>query len=260
VNASKTTGAAYLDAVFADTIKKGMSWPGWLYNSDSHTNNAWGDIAASNGASQSGTSESKGWDCQILFSPNENLQFVLNYAHTDIVIMNPGNFIKYPYPQDRWAVWYFPNTDWGLTGQPISKMYTDPADTSTWTGYGYGAGTKADDTPKHHFDWFGIYRFKDGSLKGLSVGVGGSWESEREYLSGITHGAGQKITDKNGNPIIRATPSRLNIDFMIGYAWKTNNHPQNVQLNINNLLNDTKTYGLIYAAPMTARLEYSYKW
>jgi len=263
VNATKADGAAYLDSVFNYTSAHGYTWPGWLYNYDTETNNSWVDISSTNGTSQTGTSESKGYDGQLLFTPTDNIQIVLNYAYTEVTIINPGNFIKYPSGnKDRWAVWYFPNTDWGLTSQKTSTMYTDPQDTSTWTGYGYGAGTKADDTPKHHVDAFGIYRFKKGALDGLSLGLGGYWESQREYLSGITHGSGQKITDANGNAIVRATPCRLNLDMMASYSWKSKSgkHPQTIQLNINNLLNDTDTYGLIYSAPLNARLEYRYGW
>jgi len=260
VNATKASGAAYLDAVFKYTQDHGDSWPGWLYNYDSETNNSWVDIASTNGTSQTGTSQSKGWDGQLLFTPTDNIQIVLNYAQTSVVVLNPGNFIKYPGSKDRWAVWYFPNTDWGLTGQTASTMYTNFEDTSTWTGSGYGAGQKMDDTPKHHVDWFGIYRFKKGPLDGFSIGLGGVWESQREYLSGITHGAGQKITDTKGMPIVRSTPCKLNMDFMANYQWKHGKHPMSVQLNVNNVLNDTKLYGLIYSAPLTARLEYRYGW
>ena len=149
VNASKTTGAAYLDAVFDATKANGMQWPGWLYISDAETNNSWDDIAAAKNEYVIGSDQAKGWGAEVIFTPNDNFQLIANYAHTEKIITSAGNFAKYPYPQNRWAVWYFPNTDWGLTGKPLSTVYTNSQDTSTWTGIGYGYGEKQDDTPAH---------------------------------------------------------------------------------------------------------------
>lgn len=260
LDATNPAGAAYLNSVFAYTEAHGDSWPGWLYNQDANTNNATMDWAASNGTDETGTTESHGWDGQLLFTPNNNLQVVLSYAYTRVLIDNPGNFVKYPYPQDKWAVWYFPNTDWGLTNRSLTTMYKDPNDTSTWTGIGWGAGLPEDDTPKHHVDAWANYTFTEGVAKGLSAGLGGWWESPRQYLSGITHGGGQAVTDKNGNPIFLSTSSRYDVDMMVKYAWKLNRHPVSLQLNINNLLDDQKLYGLLYSNPRSMRLEFDYQW
>lgn len=259
VDASKASGAAYLDAVFDYTKQHGMSWPGWLYNYDSETNNAWNDIASAKGESVIGSDEATGWSCELVYTPNNNFQLLANYAHTKRVITSAGNFAKYPYPQDRWAVWYFPNTDWGLTGKPLSTVYTDANDSSTWTGIGYGTGEKQDDTPEHVFNAWGNYKFTDGAPKGLTIGLGGTWESPREYQSGITHGGGQRITDKNGNIVVLKTPSRLTVNAMVRYEFKLADHDSSVQLNIDNLLDDRKLYGLIYSAPRTFHLEFSTK-
>ncbi len=261
VNASTAQGAAYLDAVFDYTKAAKMSWPGWLYDYDSHTNNSWNDRASGPQGNEYvvGTDSAKGWDAQILFSPTENLQVVATYAHTKRVIDSAGNFAKSPNPQDRWAVWYFPNTDWGLTGKPLSTVYTDPQDTSTWTGLGYGTGEKQDDTPDHQVSVWSNYTFTKGMMNGFSVGVGGYWESPREYMSGITHGGGQRVTDANGNLVVLSTADRLNIDFMARYAFKVRGKKASVQLNISNLLNDQKLYGLIYSAPTMGRLEFNYE-
>lgn len=261
VNASQPTGAAYLDAVFDKTKAKNMSWPGWLYNYDSETNNSWNDRASGPQGNEYviGSDSSKGWDAQILYSPTENLQILVSYAHVNRVIDSAGQFAKNPNPQDRWAVWYFPNTDWGLTGKPLTTVYTNAQDTSTWTGIGYGTGEKQDDTPDHQVSMWSNYTFTRGALKGFSFGVGGTWESPREYMSGITHGGGQRVTDKNGNLVVLSTADRLNIDLMARYAFKVGGHDASVQLNVNNVLNDQKLYGLIYSAPTRAFVEFAYK-
>ncbi len=261
VDASKPTGGAYLDAVFDYTKAHGDSWPGWLYNYDAETNNSWNDRASGPQGNEYiiGSDSARGWNAEITFTPNNNFQIVANYAHTERVIDKAGQFAKSPNPQDRWAVWYFPNTDWGLTGKPLSTVYTNAQDTSTWTGIGYGSGERQDDTPEHAVSVWANYQFTNGALKGLSTALGGSWESPREYQSGITHGGGQRITDKSGNILVLKTPDRYNVDLMVKYAFKLHEHDASVQLNVFNLLDDRKLYGLIYSAPRSARVELDYK-
>lgn len=259
VNATRPQGAAYLDAVFDATKARGMSWPGWLYNYDAETNHSWDDRASSPQGNENvvGSDSAKGWDAQLLFSPTENFQILATYAHTKRVIDSAGQFAKSPNPQDRWAVWYFPNTDWGLTGKPLATVYKNAQDTSTWSGIGYGAGEKQDDTPEHQVSVWANYKFTRDILRGFTVGVGGFWESPREFMSGITHGGGQRVTDKNGNLVVLSTARRYSVDLMARYEFKFRERDTSVQLNINNLLNDQKLYGLIYAAPISARLELS---
>jgi outer membrane receptor for monomeric catechols len=236
-----------------------MSWPGWLYIYDTETNNSWNDIAAAKGESVIGTDETKGWGCELMYTPNNNFQLVATYAHIKKIITSAGRFAKFPSSLDRWAVWYFPNTDWGLTGKPIATVYTDSTDTSTWTGIGYGTGERQDDTPDHAVTAWANYQITKGQCKGLSFGLGSSWESEREYQSGITRGGGQRVTDKNGNLVILRTPTRLNVNAMVRYAFKWNDRDSAVQLNIENMLDDRDRYGLIYAAPRNIHLEFNTK-
>ncbi|MBI2517843.1 MAG: TonB-dependent receptor [Opitutae bacterium] len=261
VNASKATGAAFLDAIFDYTKAHKYTWPGWLYNTDANTNNSWDMRASGPDGSEYvlGADTSKGWDTQILIKPNDNLQISLGYAHVQRVVESAGHFAKSPYPQDKWAVWFFPNTDWGLTSTPLDKAYGNANDTSTWTGTRWGQGLPMDDTPEHQFTAWANYEFTKGTLKGLSLGAGGYYESPRLYLSGLTHGGGQQITDKDGNPVMLRTKARYNVDMMARYAFKISDHEASVQLNVSNVLNDQKLYGFIYSAPTTARLVFDYK-
>ncbi|WP_221032608.1 TonB-dependent siderophore receptor [Actomonas aquatica] len=260
VNASEATGAAYLDQVFNLTKTTHPGWAGWLYTEDAHTNNSFNDIGNAGGwqAYVQQEDESKGWDAQLLFTPTDNFQFLVSYAHVEREITNPGRFIEYPHPDNRWAVWFFPDGNWGLTGYSLDEVYTDPNDTSTWTGIGWGAGESRDDTPEHAVSSWANYSFDEGPLAGLTIGLGGQWESEREYFSGITV-AGQKQTDGNGNLIVLKHKSRLNLDLMARYDFDLNNREAYVQLNINNLLNDEDLYGLIYAPGMSGRVEFGYR-
>lgn len=259
VNATQSAGAAYLDRVFNLTKTTNPGWPGWLYISDSHTNNSWEDRGDGGGYQSfvQQEDESDGWDAQLMFTPNENLQFVVTYANTKRVITNPGRFIRYPHPENRWAVWYFPDGNWGLSGYALDEVYTDPNDTSTWTGIGWGAGQSRDDTPKHAVSGWASYRFTDGRLNGLVFGFGGQWESEREYFSGITV-AGQKQTSGAGQLIVLKHKPRLNLDLMARYPFKLRGHDAFFQLNVNNVAGDKDLYGLIYAPGRSMRLELGY--
>ena len=261
VNASTPQGAAYMDKVYAG-VAAGGGWPGWFFNRYApDVNNAtldWasGEDAGFNGFAV-GDDKSEGIDVQLLFTPTPNMQLLLTYAHTEREVVNAGAFPTYPYPEDRWAVWYFPDGAWGLTGYPLNEAYADPSDTGTWQGLGYGAGERQDDTPENAVSFWGSYRFTEGRLAGLSFGLGGQWESEREYFSGITDGAGQLVTDENGDRVILSTDPRLNIDAMARYEFSlSDNRNAWVQLNINNLLNDEDLYGYIYAPGISARLQF----
>ncbi len=260
VNASNPAGAAYLDQVFQLTTSTHPGWPGWLYTVDAHTNNGWEDRGDGNGwqAFVQQEDTSKGWDAQLLFTPTDNFQFLVSYAHVEREITNPGRFIEYPHPENRWAVWYFPDGNWGLTGYSLEEVYTDPNDTSTWTGIGWGAGESRDDTPEHAVSGWANYSFDEGPLAGLSLGLGGQWESEREYFSGITV-AGQKQTDGSGKLIVLKHKARLNLDFMARYEFDLSERDAYVQLNINNLLDDKDLYGLIYAPGISGRVEFGYR-
>ena len=259
VNASQPTGAAYLDRVFDLTKTTNPGWPGWLYTADANTNNSWEDRGDGNGYQSfvQQQDESEGWDAQVLFSPTDNFQILLSYANTKRVITNPGKFIEYPHPENRWAIWYFPDSNWGLTGYDLNEVYTDPSDTSTWTGIGWGAGQSRDDTPKHAVSGWMSYHFKEGSAKGLTLGFGGQWESEREYFSGITV-AGQKQTNGKGELTILKHDPRLNLDLMARYPFKIKDTDAYVQFNVYNLMDDDDLYGLIYAPGRSMRLEFGF--
>ena len=63
-------------------------------------------------------------------------------------------------------------------------------------------------------------------------------------------------TNTAGIPIVLYMPSQLKVNAFARKTWKGGDHDQSLQLNIENLLNDTKLYGLIYNPPITAKLTY----
>lgn len=258
LNASTPEGAAWMDAFFAAAAP---GWAGWPYYgndiNDPGINNATLDDAAFQNAARQAAipaiSEARGWDFSVLVTPNDQLQFVFTGSfESKVELIDKGKWIKYPYPEDRWATWYFPNGGFGLKGQTLNEAYTDPTDTSTRTNSGAFPG---DDTPRSRFTLFTNYKF-EGALKGWTVGLGGDWAAKRAYFSGITRGSGQVQTDTNGELIVLYMPDQLKINGFVRRDWTSHGFEQSLQLNVDNLLNDTKLYGLIYNPPITAKLTY----
>jgi iron complex outermembrane receptor protein len=258
LNASTPQGAAWMDAFFAAAAP---GWAGWPYKgndiNDPGINNATLDDAAfQNGPQQAAIpaiSEATGWDGTILFTPNDHMQFVFSASvNSKVELINKGQWIRYPHPEDRWATWYFPNGGFGLKGQTLAEAYTDPTDTSTRTNTGVFPG---DDTPKNRFTLWGNYKFS-GKGDGWTVGLGADWASKRAYFSGVTHGSGQVQTDTDGEVIVLYMPSQLKVNGFVRKTWKTGSKSHSVQLNVENLLNDRKLYGLIYNPPIWAKLTY----
>ncbi|HVU31969.1 MAG TPA: TonB-dependent receptor plug domain-containing protein [Opitutaceae bacterium] len=262
-NASKPTGAALLDSVFANVYaQKQFGWWGWLYGGadpgslpfDNLVNNATMDDNGAQKSVATGTDRSRGWDTQILLQPTDNLQVLFTWSHVEKVVLNAQAWAKYPYPQDRWAIWYAP-ISWSATaGRPLNQVYTNPNDTSTFIAF--GTGLPMDDTPKNQATAWMNYQFaKTSALHGISFGFGGEYESARIIYPAY----GQNALDNNGNTITLQTPSRITLNAMVKYAFQAGRHPASVQLNVDNVANDRKRYGFIYAAPRRWQLTFDYK-
>ncbi|BET68275.1 hypothetical protein ASA1KI_31930 [Opitutales bacterium ASA1] len=260
-NASQAAGAAMLDAVFANVAALNQyGWWGWIYAGadpgslpfDNLVNNATMD---NNGAQRSvatGSDRSSGWDTQLLFAPTENLQIVASWSHIEKVVLNAQAWPRYPHPEDRWAIWYAP-ISWAATaGRPLNEVYADPSDTSTFIAF--GAGLPMDDTPRDQGTFWVNYRFSDDSrLAGLSLGVGGWYESARVVYPAY----GQNALDNTGATITLETPSRTSFNAMVRYAFRMRDRAASVQLNVDNLADDTDLYGFIYSAPRRWQLQFN---
>ncbi len=255
-------GAAYMDAMYA-WAANGNGWPGWMFagsqGSDGYSNNAAQDWGSSEGNSFNSSlvteEKSKGMDLQIMLTPLDNWQISLNYAYTRREIVSPGTFPMYPYPQDRWAIWYFPDGNWGLQGVPLNQAYGDPQDTSTWTGGpATTAGESLDDTPAHDYGFWTAYSFEDGPLAGFKVGFGGDYQTKRAYLTGFTVD-GDAVTDSTGQRISLFTESKLLLNCMFRYDTEWKERPVFLQLNIDNLTDDEDLYGYVYESGMSWKLQ-----
>jgi outer membrane receptor protein involved in Fe transport len=272
INASTPTGATYLNAVFAGNSQGGEGgWPGWMYagmdvppygagsHHDTLLNNATQDAAGflntGAGAALQVVDQSKGYEAQIVYTPNNAVQVVFTGSvDASVNRINNGTWPKYPYPQDMWAPWYFAN--FGLNEQPLTGAggaYANPADTSTHTVNVF----PGDDTPKYAYSLFENYKFHDGELRGLTIGLGESWHSQEQYYSGITHGSGQVETNAAGQLIVAYGPSQFNLDAFGKYEWRKGGYNQSIQLNVYNVLDNKELNGFIWTNPITAKLTYA---
>jgi outer membrane receptor protein involved in Fe transport len=267
INASTPTGAAYLNSVFAANNEgQNGGWPGWMYagmdagpetpsnHDDKLLNNANQDAAGflntGLGAAVEVQDQSKGYTGQVLYTPNDSLQFVFNAdIHATVTRINNGTWPKYPYPQDQWASWYFAN--FGGEEEPLTQAYKNPADTSTYVNNTF----PGDDSPKYSATMFVNYKL-NGPLKGWTVGVGGTWHSQEEYFSGVTHGSGQIETNALGQLIVAYAPSEFFLNAFAKYEWKRWGYNQFIQLNGYNLTNNNQLYGLIYNQGISGRVSY----
>jgi outer membrane receptor protein involved in Fe transport len=256
-------GAALMDATFAKAYElKAFDYFGWFYDGadpgampfDNLVNNATMDDNGAGYSAATGTDEAYGWDGQLLFQPTQNLQVAFSWSHIVKRVVKAAEWAKYPYPQDRWTIWYMP-VSWAATaGRPLSEVYTDPTDTSTFKSF--GDGMTMDDTPRDQGTVWINYQFdKNSPLKGFSFGLGGEYESER-----IIYPAwGQTALDADGNSITLATPKRYVYNGMAKYDFKFRGHDASVQLNVENIPNDTAQYGFVYSTPRKWQLMFDYK-
>jgi hypothetical protein len=262
-NASKPAGAAFLDAVFSNVAKENQyGWWGWIYGGadpgslpfDNLVNNATMDDNGAQNSVATGSDRSSGWDTQLLFTPTENLQILLSWSHINKVVLNAQAWAKYPYPQDRWAIWYAPISFSATAGRPLSEVYADPNDTSTFIAF--GTGLPMDDTPKDQATFWINYQFpKHSVLEGFSIGAGGYYESERVVYPAY----GQNALDADGNTIFLSTPSRTSYNAMLKYAFLLHGRESSVQLNVENVGDDRKLYGFIYSAPRRWQLTFNHR-
>jgi hypothetical protein len=85
------------------------------------------------------------------------------------------------------------------------------------------------------------------------LALGGQWESSREYASAFTT-AGQRKQNETGEQIKATTDPRLTINVMAKYTWIQDKYDAFVQLNVDNVLDDTDQYGFIWAPGLSWKL------
>ncbi|MDB6095506.1 MAG: TonB-dependent receptor [Verrucomicrobia bacterium] len=198
--------------------------------------------------------ESKGYDLQIILSPVRNWQTILTYAHVNRKLTQGPALVKYKWGFDPYALWYIqaesPVDKYG--GGGISH-FSSPQDTSTYDR-SFGKGLAADDTPPDQFNIFTHYEFATGNLRGLGAGAGFQYVSTRD-------GSGDGLTDNGGfvkstygnTAIFANEPSKYLVNAVVSYRAMWDKHEWRLSLNVYNLLDNQKKYGLNYQEPRKIR-------
>jgi iron complex outermembrane receptor protein len=107
-----------------------------------------------------------------------------------------------------------------------------------------------DNTAQHTMSIFGLYTFSSGDLKGLSIGLGGNYQSKRA------------VTDGTNQVFWGYIPERTVVDANIRYEYSKH---ITYALSINNLLNERYIYSsrsedvLVPGAPINAKFSITYK-
>jgi outer membrane receptor protein involved in Fe transport len=196
--------------------------------------------------------QAKGWDAQVIFSPTNQLQIVANFAHVDREITTKNyKYVKAPY--FPFANWFKPQLGWGtMNGKLPVDAYTDPTDSSTSNVTIQEFGQSLDDTPKDTAALWVHYSFERFSLlKNFSAGIGGNWAGRRQWFSGYEpSGNAVTYTGANGQLVLAQywtktqTTVNLVVDYKIRIADKYN---LRCAFNVDNLLDDQRKYGFVYA-------------
>jgi hypothetical protein len=204
------------------------------------------DDNAANHNAALGSDRSSGWDAQILITPIDDLQIYLSWSHVVKRVLNASGWVNYPYAKDDpWAIW---NAPMDLAGIGAGGFAT-PGDPTSYVPY--GTGLPMDDTPKNQGSfWINYTLPRQGWMKGISVGFGGLYEGPRQIYPAYN----QAAHNEDGSMLEFSTPSRVTFNAMVQYEFKLQTRPTSVQLNVDNVLNNRKLYGLMYSAPIRWQL------
>jgi outer membrane receptor protein involved in Fe transport len=96
---------------------------------------------------------------------------------------------------------------------------------------------------------------KDSSLHGLAFGVGGIYIGPGTIYPTFF----RQPKGADGQPLTLQTKSKTLYNGMVRYEFKMRGHDASVQLNVENLADNTDYYGLIAQAPRRWSILYSQK-
>lgn len=140
-------------------------------------------------------------------------------------------------------------------------VYGDVTDTTTYNATIPDYQQRGDDSPEHTASLWVRYQlgYMTEPLEGWTIGLGGYWQDRRQWFTGFVGGGGNVAWSDDedaGQQLVQLwTPSRLTLNGMVEYRTQfRNRYNARFALNVDNLANDKKLYGLIYAPGITYRL------
>lgn len=257
-------------AAFMKSVHAAPGWSGnFYYTAGQQYHFGSGALGFGNAPNGSGAyvpmdDQARGWDASLLLRPLDELQIVANFAHVDRKITTRTyKFVK---------ALYWPGTPWMTSdnnfgtldsSKVASDVYLDVNDTTTYNQTIADYGASGDDSPRNTASLWVRYSFdKLGeSMKGFAVGAGGNWEDNRTWFTGFSGGGGNVTYADGTRTLLKlTTKERYTFNAMMEYNFRlANKYQTRIALNVDNILNDTDVYGLVYAPGTTAKLSVSAK-
>lgn len=210
-------------------LPEGLSWGAsadvpFIYNLYDVGNNA---SLYNNNTNVTMSDESKGIDFNVVLSPMDNWQWIINYSYIERETTSGFNFASTVYngeslgtPYDLW-VYHLGRDSFADPNEP-SSMNKDFEDLSLFF------------SPQHTAKIWTKYSFIDGPLEGLGIGVGVRYSSEAQ-TSIPPIGSRDGVLNPYRTP---PSPERYVVDMMLSYAWDWKDIRWSLQANIYNLTND----------------------
>lgn len=193
--------------------------------------------------------EAEGFEVQIDFNPIPAWSIKTSYTRNDVIVTQGISNLA---DQDQVGGFFSPFHpafttlgEGNFTNGPVLgnlASYTNDVRTSSFVDKQYG-NFKKSDTPLHAFTVWNKYDFQGDRFRGLSLGGGARYQSERTTDFG--HGRNDRPQEgrenQPGGGFVRPpVPESLLFDLFVGYQRRLAGRPWSFQLNVRNLLDDQK--------------------
>lgn len=193
--------------------------------------------------------ESEGIEVELNFNLTRAWSVRTSYTRNDVVVTRgianladqdlPGGFFS-PFHPSFTTLGESNFTNGPRLGQLGS--YTTDVRTSSFQDSQYG-NFKKSDTPLHAFTFWNRYEFQDGGLRGLTLGGGARYQSER--VTDFDHGRNDRpqesrSTQPGGGFVTPPVPENWLFDAFASYNRRIGGRDWSFQLNVRNLLDKQK--------------------
>lgn len=175
--------------------------------------------------------QTEGFDIQLYFNLTENLSSVLTYTYLTQGVTGGFRVVDQP-SSTEYDSW------WSYMGVPLEERRAN-LDEASYDFSGQIRGARTIDNPRNTVALWTKYSFTEGWLRGADIGVGVTYNGERQSEVVINNGARnlQLLENQRFKPRF---PADYKVNLGIGYRAKWMNRNWNLRLNVNNLLDEQK--------------------
>ncbi len=169
--------------------------------------------------------ESKGVDFNVVLTPRQSLQLIVNYSYVERKTTSPFRFVPVLHPTTgenlgtEYDIWVY------FLGR---ENFDDPTDPTTLNSGLTGVSLYF--APQHNASFWSRYTFREGPLENLGVALGFIYTGSAQTSVPL----GGRSLEINPYPTPR-TPDRLRTDLAFMYRLDTDRFRWDFRLNINNL-------------------------